>query len=129
MSILRNFLKLRNIQILKHPVPYKGIIYEYTYISVRNKNANNNEVGCCMYVPITGQVSLMKIDDEFQHMGIGTKILQMCIEDLKEKKVSEMWMISNAKEFLTMSAFKGKMHKRDPIQPHVGKSGYFMRLD
>ncbi len=118
----------QNVTLTREPHPYRHIpsLKDEDWISI--KNQEGIEIGYCQYQSKTGQIGVFRMDEEYRHLGTGQKVLAMCIEDMKAAGATEIWGVTSSKEFSQMSAYKGKVHYRNPAHSTVTLDGYYMKL-
>ena len=97
-----------------------GILLEYYDKDIR--------IGYIRYYVTTGQIGLFFIDNEYQHLGLGTQILSKVMEELKTNNCEEVWAVTTTNHSFWSNVYNKSFEYRDPAHPTVGGDGYFMKL-
>ena len=91
-------------------------------------NENDQSIAYIRYYTSNGQIGLFFIAETYKNRGLGKQILQKAMNELREKKCDEVWVVTS-KDHSFWSNVNNKSFKyRDPAHPSVTSEGYFRKL-
>lgn len=87
---------------------------------------NKEEIGYIRY-KMTGQIGLLYLEPEYRGYGIGKKIVENAIDDMKQNNIEKVWLVSVPEhKFWKQMGFTWYSGEINP--PSVTGSGFFKNI-
>lgn len=109
-------------EVLRPSTNYKTgeVVLDYYYDEV--------QMGLVQYHLKTGQIGMLIIHKDYSNIGIGKYIVGKIIEEMKENKNNELWLIANKEHTFWSNVFNKSFSYRTPITDNIPFGGFYMKL-
>ncbi len=87
-----NKMKINELKKTRMSIIDKNNKYGSEQIELRY-NDNEKEIAIARFKLDTGQVGLIDINEEYRRKGLGKQIIKEIEDELKEKKIKEIWVV------------------------------------
>jgi GNAT superfamily N-acetyltransferase len=99
-----------------------------TGVKVIDIYSGDESIGLVQYNNNTGEIGMMLIHETFRNMGLGKYILKNIIEEMKQNKVKDVWVISNKHHDFWSNVNSKSFTYKIPVHPTTKYGGFYMKI-
>jgi len=99
---------------------YEKVNHIYKYY-----DENNTEIGYLHFHPESGQIGIIRLDEEYRGIGLGTQMIKI-VEDARKPFGNNLWVVSTPYHPFWEKQYKATW--KDPANYRVTGSGFAFKI-